>query len=995
MNKYIACLPACLLLLATPLIAADPAPAASPSPSSAKAQDLDISSGPIETILPPPKILPFPQDDSDLKPDPNARFGTLPNGLRYVILPNHEPRGRVSLRLLVLAGSLEEKEDQRGLAHFLEHMAFNGSTHFPLDTSTNPPTPTLVEFLQHFGMGFGGDTNASTSFDRTLYLLELPRADDKTLAKGLQVFADYAGGLLLLDDMVDKERGIILSEKRVRDTVGYRTFVAEFEAMLGDTLIPKRLPIGEAGIITAAKRDRFVDFWNTWYRPEKIAVVVVGDFADPAAVEKMVKDACSGLAPRAPVQPMPSLGEIPHFDGVRSVFHADTELPSTDVSITSITPYQHEPDTAAHELKLLPRSLAVSMMNRRFAKLAKKEDAPFTTASVSIGEEFNFYHEASVDVTCKPDQWQAALDMGEQELRRALTHGFSDAELKWAAANYLNDLDQAVKTESTRLSKTLAGEIAQSLLEGSVFTSPDQDLALFKPALEKITPKDCLDALRSAFAANGRYVMVAGNLQIDGDASAVITSAYRKSQSVAVAPLPEEKEEAWAYTDFGPPGKVVERKHIDDLDIDLVTFSNGVRLNIKKTDFEAGTIKLSARIGGGVVTEPPGQRGLSAFAGVTFDAGGLGKHSVDDLERLFAGKNIDLGFAPAADAFTFAGSTTPDDLLLEMQFLAAKITDPGYRPESLREARKNFEQMYNLYDHTASGPLQIDVANMIASGDPRIGMAPREVMMQRNLDEVKAWLTPQFATAPLEVALVGDLDVDAAIAAAAKTIGALPARGPRQDLAALEKIKFPPNPFVKDYTIVSEIPKSQLALFWPTNDGIDIRRRRRLTVLAAVFSDRLRVQVREKIGGSYGPGAVSDASETFPAYGYIEAKIDVDPAMAGKISDAAVAAADDLATKGVTEDELARVRQPMLTKLKESLRSNDYWLFNVVGRAQEKPEMLDWARTRMDDFNSISVDELDALAKEYLGHFRVSRVTVAPASTPKPAEGGAAPSEVK
>lgn len=988
MNKYLACLPTCLLLLLTPLRAADPAPAASPSPSPAS------ESGALP-FLPPPKILPFPQDESDLKPDPNARFGTLPNGLRYVILPNHEPRGRVSLRLLVLAGSLEEKEDQRGLAHYLEHMAFNGSTHFPLDTSTNPPTPTLVEFLQHFGMGFGGDTNASTSFDRTLYLLELPRADDKTLAKGLEVFADYAGGLLLLDDMVDKERGIILSEKRVRDTVSYRTFVAEFESMLGDTLIPKRMPIGEADIITAAKRDRFVDFWNTWYRPEKMVVIVVGDIADPAAVEKLVKDACSGLAPRVPAQPTPSLGELAHFDGVKSFFHADAELPSTDVSITTITPYTHEPDTAAHELKLLPRSLAVSMLNQRFAQLAKKEDAPFTAASVSIGEQFNFYHEASVDVTCKPDQWQAALDMGEQELRRALTHGFSDDELKRASASFLNELDHAAKSASTRSSKALATELAQSLLDGNVFTSPEQDLALFKPALDKITAKDCLEALRAAFATNGRYVMVAGNLKIDGDASGVITAAYKKSQSVAVAPWHEEKQAEWAYANFGAPGKVVERKHIDDLDIDLVTFSNGVRLNIKKTDFEAGTVKLGARIGGGVVTEPLGQRGLSAFAGATFDAGGLGKHSVDDLERLFAGKNIELGFAPAADAFTFAGTTTADDLQLEMQFLAAKITDPGYRPESLREARKGFEQMYNMYDHTSAGPLRIEVANIIAGGDPRIGLPPREVMMQRNLDEVKAWLAPQFASAPLEVALVGDLNVDAAIDAAAKTIGALPTRGPRPDLATLEKITFPPNPFVKDYTILTEIPKTQLALFWPTNDGIDIHRRRRLTVLAAVFSDRLRVQVREKIGGSYSPRAMSDASETFPAYGYIEANIDVDPAMAGKISDAAVAAADDLATKGLTEDELARVRLPMQTALKESLRSNDYWLMNVLSRAQEKPEMLDWVRTRMDDFNSISVDELDALAKQYFGRFRVSRVTIAPASTPKPAGGEPAPSEVK
>ena len=185
--------------------------------------------------------LPFPHETSDLRPDPAARFGALPNGLTYVVYPNHEPKARASLRLLVRAGALNEKDDQRGLAHFLEHMAFNGSTHYA--------PGTLVEFFQRMGMSFGGDTNASTGFDRTVYLLELPDVKDGTVAEGLQVFADYAGGLLLEPKEIEKERGIILSEKRTRDSVGFRTFVAQFEFLLGGTLLPQRIPIGTAAVI--------------------------------------------------------------------------------------------------------------------------------------------------------------------------------------------------------------------------------------------------------------------------------------------------------------------------------------------------------------------------------------------------------------------------------------------------------------------------------------------------------------------------------------------------------------------------------------------------------------------------------------------------------------------------------------------------------------------------------------------------------------------------
>ncbi|MES2572733.1 MAG: insulinase family protein, partial [Verrucomicrobiota bacterium] len=416
-------------------------------------------------------------------------------------------------------------EEQRGLAHFLEHLAFNGSTHYP--------PGTLVEFFQRMGMSFGGDTNASTSFDRTLYMLELAHSDDATLAEGMRVLGDYAGGLLLLEPEINKERGVILSEKRASDSVGYRTFVAQFDAMLGTTLLSKRIPIGLADVITNAPRERFVDFWNTWYRPERMAVVVVGDFPDAGAVEKMVTTAFEPIVARGPSRPEPLMGELAKFEGVRSVFHAEPEAPSTSISVTSITPCSYIPDTAARQLKRLPRSLALSMLNRRFSILAKKENAPFVSAGASVSESFDFLKEARVDVSCKPEQWEAAMAVGEQELRRAIEHGFTPSELKEAAANVANALEQAVRSAGTRYSNQLASELAQSLLSKEVFTTPADDLALFKPALEKITPADCLAALREDFAANGRFVMVSGNARIDGDAQALIAAAFEKTRAIA------------------------------------------------------------------------------------------------------------------------------------------------------------------------------------------------------------------------------------------------------------------------------------------------------------------------------------------------------------------------------------------------------------------------------------------------------------------------------
>ena len=559
-----------------------------------------------------------------------------------------------------------------------------------------------------------------------------------------------------------------------------------------------------------------------------------------------------------------------------------------------------------------------------------------------------------------------------------MEYGFQPAELKEVVAGYINGLEQAVKKAPTRHSSDLADEIVDALQEREVFTSPAADLALYKPALEKITVDDCLREFRKAFTGGGRGVSVIGNANVSGDAVAVISAAYMKSQTVAVSPPASTAELAWGYTDFGQPGKVTKREHVADLDLHLVTFANGVRLNLKRTPFQAGVIRLTARVGYGTMTEPPTEPGLAAITGAAFDSGGLGRHSVDDLRRILAGKNVGVGLATETDAFVFNSSTTPGDLLLDLQLLTAKIIDPGYRPESLRQARKGIEQLYLSFEHTANGPLATEVANLLANGDRRFGLPPKEVLLSRSLDEVRDWLTPQFARGPIEVAIVGDIDVDATIEAVAKTLGALSARQAKPDFSELRNVQFPPQTFGKNYTINSEIPKGLTVVYWPTTDESDVRRTRRLNILTTVLNDRLRLKIREELGGSYSPNAGSFTSDTFPGYGYVSASVDVEPAKAEKITQTVIELADDLAEKGVSEDELLRAKQPLLTAIRESVRDNGYWLGAVLMRAQEKPEVLDWARSRSADIESISASEISALAKTYFPKSRASRVTILP-----------------
>ncbi|HEY4988550.1 MAG TPA: insulinase family protein, partial [Opitutaceae bacterium] len=849
------------------------------------------------------------------------------------------------------------------------HMAFNGSTHYA--------PGTLVEKLQRLGMGFGADTNAATSFDHTIYQLELPDTAPATIAEGLQIFEDYGGGLLLQQDMVDKERGIILSEKRTRDSVGYRTMVSQFEFVDAGTRVPDRIPIGLQEVIEKSNRDPFVAFYNMWYRPENMVVLVVGDIDGPTIVKQIV-DGFSGLTPRSPAPAPVDLGHVADFKGVKTLFHGEPEAPDTQIVIATNVPYAHEADTGANRIKYLPRAIAVDMLNRRLDVLSKKENAPFTHAETNVEEEFNLFREATLEIACKPDQWTQAMKVVDQELRRALAFGFRADELKEAVADFRNNVEQAVKTAPTRPSRDVASDLAQSIVDREVYTSAADDLALYGPALDKVTAAACLDGLKEAWSSPNRYVFVSGNLRLAGDANAVVLEAYNRAEAGNVRPTDDKAAIVWAYGDFGAPGAVASTAHVDDLDITEVTFANGVRLNLKKTDFEANTIHVAARIGSGQITEPAAtEPGLAALARIAFRAGGLGKHSVDDLERVLSGKSVEINFAPSMDAFNLAGSTNKNDLALEFQLLTATIADPGYRPEALRAARKLIEEAYNTFEHTDRGAFTLEVPKLLSSGDPRFGLPGRDEAMARNLDELKAWLGPQLASGALEVTVVGDLDIDATIAIAAKTVGTLPKRDPKPALDDLRKVAFPRSPFDRDFGYETKIPKAVVASYWPTPDGMDIHRARRLNLLASILSDRVRVKVREQLGSTYAPNVSSLASDIFPGYGYISASVVVDPAKAREIEVAVSSVSSDLSANGATQDEIDRAKNPALTAIRETERKNSYWLV-VLGRAQERPETLDWARSRRADFESISKADIDALAKAYLAPELASHVIVHP-----------------
>lgn len=912
--------------------------------------------------------IPLPHEDSDIPTDPAVTWGVLENGLRYAILPNEEPPDRVSMRLYVDAGSLMEADNQQGLAHFLEHMAFNGTTNFP--------PGEMVEYFQRLGMGFGNHTNAHTSFNETVYKLELPSAETDMLDEGMKLFRDYADGMQLLPDEIDDERGIILSEKRTRDSVSWRTFVEQIKFAFPDHMISERLPIGTEEVINNAPRERFVEFYENWYTPNRMAVVVVGDI-EVDTVEPLIKQYFEDM-PSREKRPTPKLGTVAGR-GFATHYHHEEEAGETSVSIESLRSRVDPPDNSERRLEDLKLMIASQMINRRLERIAKEDDSPISSGRMHVGDfyDLGFAFYSSIDADCKPENWEAALTLIEQELRRGLEFGFTDPELAEAKANVLKLYKEAASQMGTRQSRSLADQIARRIGNRRIFTNPAADLTRVEEALEKVTLESCHESLANVWSsASETLVLVSGNAVIE-DPEAKIESVYRASAKTEVLPPEEAELGEFSYNELPEAGVIAEEKEIEDLEVTQITFGNNVRANLKATDFEDDTIYVKTRIGAGLITEPT--PGLSFFLSSIFDSGGLEAHSEDELKQLFAGQSVSVGFNVEDDAFSLSGQTNQESLESQLKLMRAYITNPGFREEAATEFRRALDYLYQQLERTPGGFAQDEVAQFLHSGDERFGYPSRDAVEKLTIDQAKEWVLPDLEKGYLEITVVGDFDKEATIDLLASTFGNLPERDAKKpDYSEERLVKFPAGG-AKKFEFESEIPKAMAVVHWPTTDIYDIEKSRRLGMLGAILDDRLRLKLREELGDAYSPFSHNLPSDTWTDYGYLFASVTIDPGQAEEVTQVISQIAEELATgESITEDELDRAKKPQVTSIEEMRRTNRYWMGSVLESSQEYPQRLDWSRTFVDDYKNITVEEVNELATEFLKEENQVSVVITP-----------------
>lgn len=922
----------------------------------------------VENIDP---LFKWPHEKSDLLPDPALIFGKLPNGFRYVLMENHRPKDRVSMHLDILAGSMYESDNQQGLAHFLEHMLFNGSTNFK--------PGELVKYFQSIGMQFGPDANAHTGFHETVYDMLLPDGDREDLEKGLVVMKDFAEGALLLPSEIDKERRVVLAEKRTRDSASYRTHIATLNFEFPHARISKRLPIGKEEILKKADHKRLKEFYDTWYRPEKMIFVMVGDF-DAKLATSLIEEKFSSLSTRAPPKLCPDLGEINHL-GIKSFYHFEKELGNTTISIEVVEKVSQKPDSFAFQRIRLIKNISNRIVQNRLDAMVSKADTPFTSASIGSGIFLHQIKYAEITAECNPKNWKRSLFLIEQTLRKALKFGFDKSELERVKKDLLSDLDNAVKKASTRNSRNLARKILWSLNSDRVFLSPEQKKELFTPLINSLTLQNVHDAFKEIWAPDHRLILLTGNAELtktDKDPFRQILADYYRSNEVQVSRPAEKKPVVFPFLpEPEKQGRIIRTKKILDLGIVQVDFKNGVRLNLKKTDYKANQVLINLAFGSGRSSEPFKMPGLAALSTEVINESGLGTLEKDEIERAMAGKNTNVFFGVAEDHFYFKGETVSKEVPLLFQLLYAHLVDPGFREDAYAVSMERFRQKYLTLSSSIDGAMVLSGKRFLAGGDSRFGLPRFEEFKQLALENVRSWIKASLRTDEIEVSIVGDFDVDSVIKLAAKYLGSLSIH-PWVDKQAESRLPAFPVGQSRKISVVTKIPKGLVIVAYPTEDLWNISRTRRLSVLADIVSDMLREQIREKLGSAYSTFAFNRSSRTYPGYGVFQAMVYINPEEADFLVKEVKQISSNIAADGATQDELNRAIAPTLTSIKEMMRKNNYWLNTVLTGSKKYPQQLDWSRTILKDYTSITKEEVTNMAKKYLDNGKAAIIIVKP-----------------
>jgi zinc protease len=907
----------------------------------------------------------WPQQHSDVLSDPAIRFGKLPNGMRYAIMRNATPKGAVSMWLNIDAGSLQESDAQQGLAHFLEHMAFRGSRHVP--------EGEVWPGLQRLGVGIGADANAVTSFTATVYQFNFPRNDAETIDSGLLRLRDIASELTLAQGAMDAERGAILSEERLRDGPSLRRLRWALPIMFPNDRVSSRIPIGQTDVLRQAPVSLIRDYYAAFYRPERATLIVVGE-VDPAAIQAKIAGLFADWTPAGPagidpVRPAPA-ARAP----VANLF-VETGAPSA-LSLSWVLASQ--PDTKAREYDDLARLLALRVFGYRLQDVTSGSEHPFAQIEIGSTRQFPGAVIWSVDAAIRPQDWRVTLDAAVLVARRMEAYGITADELDRAKSNVHATLEAAAADAATRPSRDMAEAIAGAVNQNEVVAGPAGALAFADAAFKALTLEKMQAAIRAMMRDHGPLVFVSSPTPIAGG-SAAVSAALAAAEQAPLTAAAAEARVTWPYAGFGPAGQVAERTTIADLQTTFIRFANGVRLTVRPSAFRAGEVLANVRIGNGALDLPADRRtAIWAVDDGALADGGTRALNLEDMRRALPGKVLDVKSGLLEDGLMLWGRTRAQDLSTQLQVFAALVSAPGWRAGAIERVR-TIEAEKIRQAAAAPEDLFARARPCLLRGDPRWCRPSLDELARIKPDALKDVLAPILASAPLDIIVVGDVTVDAAIDAVARTFGALPRRAEgRSDLRKGITLRFPAATTAPvDLHHTGRADQGLAAAAWPATDALDLKNVQALRIIKSVIRTRLLDQLRIHEGATYSPFSNMLASDVAPGFGYLFAGTELPPDKMPLFFDAIAAIAADLRAHALSPDELERARRPELEDLLARRQTNDYWADLLAG-TQQDPRRLAVLRDTVPDLKAVTAEDVRQAANQFLADGKMWVVQVTP-----------------
>ena len=959
-----------------PVTTPTPAPTPTPQPTPTPVASTPTPA-PTPTPQPTATPTPEPEDEAPLPFDPKVVRGALSNGLSYYIRHNEEPRDRAQIALVVRAGSVHEEEHQQGLAHFVEHMAFNGTDRFAKQE--------IVEYLESIGNIFGPDVNAQTGFDNTRYWLEFPTDDPEIAETAFRILSDWAYGISFDPEEVDLERGVVLEEWRLSQGFNSRLQDSLLELLFGSSLYANRAPIGLPEVIEGATAELLREYYERWYRPDLMAVVAVGDF-DVEEMEAKVRQRFAPPPEGEASQESAAVGaetdrpsvEVPGHETPWINVFTDAESPGSQfVLVRKLSPDMGR-DQAAFRRFVVER-LAFMMMNARLFERGQVEDPPYLGAQALRSPYVESLDILQFGAWVEPGGIERGLEVMLEELQRVRLHGFTEGELAREKSNLLRSVENVYKQRDQAPSANFVNEYVDHFLTGTPAPGIEAEWELYQELLPQITLEEFVEVAESWTKSQDTALLVVRPAETeaasDSDLNAATLALLEAAPTLDVAPYADLLEDVPLLDAVPTPGSITAEEHIESIDAEKWTLSNGITIIAKQTDFRDDEVEFSAFSPGGHSLAADEDHVSALHAAHLIAESGVGPHDNVALDKLLAGKRVSVSPFIGELFEGFSGSASPEDMETLFQLITLYATQPRL-DQAIFDRYKTRQQSIAEINAAQPDSVLFDTARTVLAQE-HFRRRPLTVGLLEELSKERAEAVYADRFSDLGDAtfvFVGAFDWENLRSLSATYLASLPTTGRAEDWVDHD---IDPPSGIEDHVVHSGVePRSNTVLAFAGDMDWSREEALALNVAGEMLGIRLRERVREQLGGTYFIG-VNAGSSTLPDTEYLASVIfGSDPTRVEELFEEVLVEVEWV-REGGEQSYLDTVKEQLRTSRREDLRENGFWvgqIRNVVQRGEPFTEIL-----RFDDIlEALTLDDVASSAQRYFTPDMYVRVVLYP-----------------